>query len=309
MVYLRTTARGLLTIALFGLLAGTAAGYPDYPVKYRPSSGKLKKPVGKTIVFPVIGPARLTQSFGDPRGQGSHQGEDIMSVRRAVAVASEAGKVRFYSGSSRAGCMLYLYADSGTKYLYIHLNNDLTNGNDNRGRCVPGTAFAVGLKDGQRVLAGQPIGFVGDSGDANGVEPHLHYEIHPGGGAAADPYPYLRASKRLLFYAPPGSIYSLQLAGRVLAVGTETLRVKLSVLRTSFGMTIKQLARPLTVTVPVGSLVERGRGTALRPASLGSAKAGEAVSVWTEPAQATAEAQAGKDGALSAERVLLPPAA
>ena len=60
--------------------------------------------------------------------------------------------------------MLYLDGRSGTTYLYIHLNNDLTDGNDNRGRCVNGVAFPRGLHSGDRVAAGQLVGYVGDSG-------------------------------------------------------------------------------------------------------------------------------------------------
>ena len=65
--------------------------------------------------------------------------------------------------------MLYLNGTSGTTYLYIHLNNDLGMTNDNQGGCKPGVSFAPGLKSGMRVAAGEPIGFVGDSGDANGT--------------------------------------------------------------------------------------------------------------------------------------------
>jgi hypothetical protein len=72
--------------------------------------------------------------------------------------------------------MLYLYGASGTTYYYIHLNNDLTRGDDNRGKCIAGTAYATGLKDGAKVAAGRPVGFVGDSGDADGAHAHLHFE-------------------------------------------------------------------------------------------------------------------------------------
>ena len=265
---------------------------------------------GKQIVFPVLGRTQLTNSFGDPRGQGAHEGEDIMAPRKAPALAAEAGRVRFHTGSGRAGCMLYLYGDSGTKYMYIHLNNDLTMSNDNRGTCVQGVAFARGLKDGQRVLAGQPVGFVGDSGDADGISPHLHFEMHPGGGAAVAPYPHLRVAKRLLFYAAPGTIFTLAMTGKVVATGNGQLRVNVGTLRGSpMGITLRNLGRGLTITVPVGALIERSRpGGAAVPVGLANAKPGETVSLWTEMALATAEAQAGKAGALIAERILLPAA-
>lgn len=294
-------------LALFGLLAGTAAAKSIDPVPWRPVKAAKPKTPGKQIVFPVLGRTQLTNSFGDPRGQGAHEGEDIMAPRKAPAIAAEAGRVSFHTGSSRAGCMLYLYGDSGTKYLYVHLNNDLTMSNDNGGTCVQGVAFAKGLKDGQRVLAGQPVGFVGDSGDANGVSPHLHFEVHPGGGAAVDPYPLLRAAKRLLFYARQGTIFTLAMTGKVVAAGQGQLRVNVGTLRGSpMGITLRNLGRGLTITVPVGALVERSRpGGAAVPESLANAKPGETVSLWTEAALATADAQAGKAGALIAERVLL----
>ena len=293
-------------LALFGLLAGTAAAKSGDPVPWRLVKRAQPK-TGKQIVFPVLGRTQLTNSFGDPRGQGAHEGEDIMAPRKAPAIAAEAGRVKFHTGSSRAGCMLYLYGDSGTQYLYIHLNNDLTMSNDNGGACIQGVAFARGLKDGQRVLAGQPVGFVGDSGDANGISPHLHFEMHPGGGAAIAPYPHLRLAKRLLFYAAQGTIFTLAMTGKVVAAGDGQLRVTIGTLRGSpMGITLRNLGRGLTITVPVGALVERSRpeGVAV-PASLASAKPGESVSLWTEAAIATADAQAGKAGALIAERVLL----
>ena len=308
MTRFRTTARAFLLFALFGLLAGSAAAKPADPFVRLPSKPTKPRIQGKQIVFPVLGRTQLTNSFGDPRGQGAHEGEDIMAPRKAPALAAEAGRVKFHTGSGRAGCMLYLYGDSGTKYMYIHLNNDLTMTNDNRGACIQGVAFARGLKDGQRVLAGQPVGFVGDSGDADGISPHLHFEMHPGGGAAVAPYPHLRVAKRLLFYAAPGTIFTLAMTGKVVAIGNGQLRVNVGTLRGSpMGITLRNLGRGLTITVPVGALIERSRqdGTAV-PVGLASAKPGETVSLWTEMALATAEAQAGKAGALIAERILLP---
>ena len=84
--------------------------------------------------------------FGDPRPQGRHEGNDIMAAKRSPVVAVEAGRVEKWGRSSRGGCMLYLYGRSGTTYMYIHLNNDRTLKNDNRGGCRNGIAYAPGLE-------------------------------------------------------------------------------------------------------------------------------------------------------------------
>src|SRR5215218_7074007 len=162
------------------------------------------------LVFPVIGAVTYSDDFGAPRARGAHQGTDILADRKAPAIAVESGKVKFWTTSANAGCMLYLYGDSGTTYLYIHLNNDLTTKNDNRGKCVSGTAYAKGLKTGAKVAAGAPIAFVGNSGDADSTAPHLHFEVHPRDGAAVDPYPYLRKARKLLFSAPFGTFATLK---------------------------------------------------------------------------------------------------
>ena len=100
--------------------------------------------------------------------------------------------------------MLYLYGKSGTTYLYIHLNNDLTKNNDNDGGCKQGVSYAPGLDDGAQVRAGELIGYVGDSGDADGIAHHLHFELHPGDGSAVSPYRHLRSAEKLLFALPEG---------------------------------------------------------------------------------------------------------
>jgi Peptidase family M23 len=274
------------------------------------AAAAVAAPTGKPparIVFPVIGPAQWVDDFGDPRWQGSHEGNDIMSVRRALAVAAEAGTVEFDERANGAGgCMLYLYGRSGTKYMYIHLNNDLTSRNDNRGRCVPGTAFAKGLRSGQKVEAGQPIGYVGNSGDAEGANPHLHFEMHPGGGAAVSPYRWLRRAQRLLFYAPEGSPYSLALTGRVAAVEQDRLRLKTETLRWwPGGLKIPNLNRVLGIDVAFAELAGSATTTGVRSVSKMASLIGRRVTVWTEPAPATRAAQLGKDGEFYASRVVL----
>src|SRR2546430_11994461 len=161
--------RRVLPVLLALLAVGLALSAPG-------SAGSIPSP----FVFPVVGPYRYTNDFGDPRPQGKHEGTDVLAPKKSIVVATEDGKVKFWTHSARAGCMLYLYGASGTTYLYIHLNNDLTRGNDNRGKCIAGTAYGTGLKNGAKVAAGQPVGFVGDSGDANGAHAHLHFEVQPG---------------------------------------------------------------------------------------------------------------------------------
>jgi murein DD-endopeptidase MepM/ murein hydrolase activator NlpD len=179
----RPTARSLLlALAAFAALAAPAAA----------KEAARGDGVPDQLIFPVIGKVAFTDDFGDARWQGGHPGNDILADRKAPVIAVEAGKIAFWTTSASAGCMLYLYGKSGTTYQYIHLNNDLTMRNDNRGSCVPGTSYAPGLVDGQSVRAGELIGFVGDSGDADGIHPHLHFEIHPGGGRPVSPYAWLR---------------------------------------------------------------------------------------------------------------------
>jgi hypothetical protein len=260
------------------------------------------------MVFPVLGPTTYTDDFGAPRSGGPHQGIDMVAPKHALALAAEPGKVKFWTHSASAGCMLYLYGASGTTYYYIHLNNDLSKQDDNRGKCVAGTAYAKGLKNGAKVSAGQVVGYVGDSGDADGVHPHLHFELHPNGGRAVDPYPWLQTGQHLLFAAPRGSPFTLELRGKVVDVTDISIRIKAAVV-SAWPMRQRQtkLKRNLVVEVPDGALVQTvakigGPGT---EATLADANAGQAVDIWTAVAPATLKAERGDDLALSASLVSL----
>ena len=294
---LRTTARSVLPLLLLAVVAGPAAALSNG------TSGKVPR-----LIFPVVGEAKYEDDFGDARGQGGHEGNDILAPRRAVAVATEAGTVKFWK-QSRAGCMLYLHGASGTTYLYIHLNNDLGDTNDNRGKCIRGVAYAPRLKNGARVEAGQPVGFVGDSGDAAGIDPHLHFEVHPNDGPAVNPFRRLNRAQRLFFAVEPGTTVTLTVAGAVVQSGTGRLKVRvdeLSVFPT--GAKVKP-GRQLTLGFPPTALVDTGGGQVAPPGpELDAALAGKAVLVLTEPTPATLHAALGVPGALSAARVVLAPA-
>jgi hypothetical protein len=300
----RTTARGVLLLLLgLGLAAAGGSATAQTPAK--------KKGVPAKIIFPVVGPTSYIDDFGAPRPQGPHQGNDIMAPRKALAVAAEPGKVKFWTTSAAAGCMLYLYGDSGTRYLYIHLNNDLGPGNDNKGKCVAGVAYARGLKTGARVQAGQQVGYVGDSGDANGT-PHLHFEVHPNGGGAVSPYPYLQKAQHLLFSAVNGTPFALTLTGTVVAPSATKLQMTVTSLQAwPMNQKLTKLKQPLTLTVPPTALVQSvakiGGGVTSNLASLANARKGAQVVVWTQPALATLKAQRGDDGALSAALIQLAP--
>jgi hypothetical protein len=292
MTSVRTTARGLLlTVIALLLTAGAAnAAVPR-------------------LVFPILGEANWEDDFGDPRGQGSHEGNDILAPWRAPVLAAEAGTVKFHTTSARAGCMLYLNGKSGTQYLYIHLNNDLTAENDNQGRCVPGIAYAKGLKDGAKVAAGEVIAYNGDSGDANGLHHHLHFEVHPGGGGAVNPHKHLKKARRLLFAAEPGTTFTLALKGKVANAAGQDLHVTVDQVRQwPGGRKVKQAGQRIAVTVPETATIEGVPSDGLAPfPSLELLTRGLPVTVWTEPAKVTFAALAGAKGTLAASRVVVKP--
>jgi hypothetical protein len=225
-----------------------------------------------------------------------------MAPRKAPVLAVEPGTIKFWTTSWRAGCMLYLYGESGTTYNYIHLNNDLGDENDNRGSCVPGVAYAKGLANGSKVEAGEMIAYNGDSGDADGIHPHLHFEVHPGGTGLANPYKHLLRARRLLFAAERGSTFTLALTGRVAAAGGQELSLQLDQVRQwPGGRKVAQSGQKVAVAVPETATIE---GSPSAPA-LDLLTAGLTVTVWTAPAKVTLAAQTGAPGSLAAQRVVV----
>ena len=137
------------------------------------------------FVFPVGEPHTFGDSFGAPRMMGTtyehaHQGTDIMAPFDTPLLACERGIVTEIGAETLGGNKLWLKGESGTYYYYAHLK-----------------AYAEGLEVGEVVEAGDLVGVVGDTGNAKGGAPHLHFEIHPDGGKAVNPYPLLKVVDQL----------------------------------------------------------------------------------------------------------------
>jgi murein DD-endopeptidase MepM/ murein hydrolase activator NlpD len=148
------------------------------------------------IVFPLAADsARFASGWGDGRPGGrSHQGQDIFVPRWTPILATVSGTVDWITATlprAERGYAVLLRGDDGHLYFYAHLNNDNPGSRDNRGG--PRYAYARGLENGDRVQAGDVLGYVGDSGNAEPAGPHLHFEIHrQSWGNAFDPAPSLR---------------------------------------------------------------------------------------------------------------------
>jgi murein DD-endopeptidase MepM/ murein hydrolase activator NlpD len=124
---------------------------------------------------PVAGAVSFSDSWGDSRSGGrAHQGVDMIAARNTPIVAIYSGTIDRLTNGNLSGLAIWLRADNGDLFFYAHLES-----------------FGD-VSDGQSVSEGQVIGYNGSSGNAPAFLPHLHFEWHPGGGGAVNPYPLVR---------------------------------------------------------------------------------------------------------------------
>ena len=145
--------------------------------------------------FPVAGLATWTDSWLAPRNNPTphpHQGNDIFAAFGVPVRAPADGTVRF-GEESTGGKAAYVTEPNGTYYFMCHLEG-----------------FAPDLSSGMSVTQGQVVGFNGDTGNAKGGPPHVHFEIHPGGGDAVDPKPTLDRWLAEALAAAPALVASYQ---------------------------------------------------------------------------------------------------
>lgn len=128
--------------------------------------------------FPVQGNCWFGDTWHAPRAGGRlHEGVDIIAASGNLLYAVADGTIttQWWDQPGRsAGNGVRLTAADGTYFVYLHMSG-----------------FAPGLSEGTKVQAGDVIGFVGTTGSS--ATPHLHFEIHPGGGNPVNPYPYVKA--------------------------------------------------------------------------------------------------------------------
>jgi murein DD-endopeptidase MepM/ murein hydrolase activator NlpD len=139
----------------------------DVKTPYRPPGGRYSCPVGPDNSF--------IDSWHFPRSGGRrHQGTDVFAPHGSPAYAVTDGVIDKWGNGGLGGITLWLRSDNGDRYYYAHNSMNLA---------------TVGT----RVQAGDVVAYVGKTGNARTTPPHIHFEAHPGGGAAANPYPFLAA--------------------------------------------------------------------------------------------------------------------
>lgn len=135
------------------------------------------RPAPASVAVPVAGVARrdLVDTWGGARSNGRrHEGIDIFARRGTGVIAATDGLVARVGENSLGGLSVWVYGPGRQRHYYAHLDR-----------------YAENLSAGDRVAAGDVLGYVGNTGNAQGTPPHLHYGIYAMGGAI-NPYPLLR---------------------------------------------------------------------------------------------------------------------
>jgi hypothetical protein len=146
-------------------------------LKRRPAPHVRARLTSQRFVFPVYGPrASAADNFGAARQIGPHQGDDVFAPFGTPVLAVNDGQINRVGTLPISGNRLWLRTRGGDQFFYAHLS-----------------AFAPAAVNGNRVRAGTVLGFVGNTGDAEPTPPHLHFEVHPRGRDAVDPFGFLTA--------------------------------------------------------------------------------------------------------------------
>ncbi len=182
-----------LLVLLVPLLLGAAAPQPalTWPTaRLDDITVEARSITQLALVFPQDAEVtHFDDTWGHARSGGRrHKGTDLMAPKLTPIYAVADGVVSIMRKSGLAGYWIGIEHAGGVESWYMHLNND-TPGTDN-GRADLDDVYAPGIEVGSFVSAGQLIGYVGDSGNAEQSGSHTHFELRLD-GRAIDPYPLL----------------------------------------------------------------------------------------------------------------------
>lgn len=178
--FARALARTLLGLLWLALLALGALWAWRQPFMERPRTlwELSRMPPPATLPVPVqsVAPRQVADTFGAPRGADRrHEGVDIFAPRGTPVTSTTRGVVVAINDRGLGGRQVWVLGPAGERHYYAHLDD-----------------WAPGLAEGDVVEAGAALGTVGDSGNARGTPPHLHYGVY-GSDGALDPLPRMRA--------------------------------------------------------------------------------------------------------------------
>lgn len=175
----RLTALALVVAALFGTTAGASA------------APNTDEDTFVLTVFPHDTTAvTFWDSWGSRRSGGrGHKGTDILSPQGTEVLAVADGVVTDFGFQHLSGYFIRLDHGEGWTTTYMHLNNDTLGTDDGQGGIWAAVHPTIAV--GTEVIAGDVIGYVGDSGNAENTQPHTHFEVKKDGDKI-NPYPFLK---------------------------------------------------------------------------------------------------------------------
>lgn len=183
---------------LFAFILASFIAFPLYGIK----SAQAQLSTLRSIVFPVFGSVTYYDDFGNDRDGGarSHEGNDLMGKKMLPLVAAVDGTITNVNYPEATWGMSVTIRDKdGYTYHYLHMNNDTPGTDDGMGDGF--NAYAPDIQEGNKVVKGQLIGYMGDSGNAEGTPPHLHFEIRLS-GTAFSPYQSLKNAAHITTIVP-----------------------------------------------------------------------------------------------------------
>ncbi|MDY0975582.1 M23 family metallopeptidase [Massilia sp. CFBP9012] len=164
-----------LVVAVFLVLAyGLLEPYIERAL-YTMRLAAMPKPQALPVPVEGVRQRALRDTWGGARSEGrKHEGIDIFAKRGTPVVSSTEGIVSQVGTNRLGGLVVWVLGPGGQRHYYAHLDG------------------YSDVEPGMRIEAGRVLGFVGDTGNAKGTPPHLHYGIYDTGGAI-NPYPLLKA--------------------------------------------------------------------------------------------------------------------